>query len=282
MNLGSKKGEKSTVTTILEKIVDSKRREIARAKARTDLATLQRWANDAAPPRNFASAIAAAPGIALIAEVKKASPSQGILRADFDPVGIACAYADAGATCLSVLTDEPFFQGHLHYLRLIRAAVDLPLLRKDFILDEYQIVEARVAGADAILLIAECLAADQLTELHDCARAWGMTALVEFHREEMLDKVLGVEPRLVGVNNRDLATFAIDLGHSLRLRSKVPQDILLVSESGIASPDDVALLERHGINAMLVGESLVSQPDIAAATRRLLSGRTKSRDGELG
>lgn len=270
------------MTTILEKIVDSKRRELARAEARIDLATLQKWAKAAAPPRDFASAINAAPGIALIAEVKKASPSQGILRADFDPVAVARAYADAGATCLSVLTDEPFFQGHLHYLRLIRAVVDLPLLRKDFILDEYQIVEARAAGADAILLIAECLTAQQLRDLHDCAEAWGMTALVEFHREEMLDNVLGVKPRLVGVNNRDLATFAVDLGHSLRLRSKVPQDILLVSESGIAAPEDVALLERHGINAMLVGESLVRQSDIAAATRRLLSGRITRRDGELG
>lgn len=268
-------GENDRMTTILDKIVATKRIEIARRKQRVDLDTQKRWAAKAARPREFCKAIHEQDGVALIAEVKKASPSKGILRENFDPVEIALDYARGGANCLSVLTDELYFQGHLHYLRLIRQKTDLPLLRKDFILDEYQVVEARAAGADAVLLIAECLTAELLSKLHQSIIDWGMTPLVELYREDLLESVLACAPRLVGVNNRNLATFEVDLQHSISLRKKIPKDILFVSESGISNPADVALLGQHGINAMLVGESLIRQPNIETACRLLLGGENQ-------
>jgi indole-3-glycerol phosphate synthase len=255
---------------ILSQIVSTKRGEIARAKAAVPEAELRARLQDAPPPRDFFASLAAGGPIKLIAEVKKASPSRGVIRADFDPVAIAQIYEQNGASCLSVLTDEPFFQGCLDNLRQIRAAVPLPLLRKDFILDSYQLLEARVAGADAVLLIAECLDDCHLRKLHNEAVALGMVPLVELYEPANLPRVIEAGATLVGVNNRDLKTFAVDLGRCLRLRDQVPLDAVFVAESGIHSRADVLRLEAAGVDAMLVGESLIKEPDIGAAVRRLL------------
>lgn len=227
-------------------------------------------ADNAQTPRNFLKALQDAENIALIAEVKKASPSKGIIRADFDPVSIAQTYANAGASCISVLTDENFFQGHLDYLSAIRQQVNIPLLRKDFIIDEYQVFEARAAGADAVLLIAECLDADQLIGLHKRIRALGMTPLVELYDAQNVEKVLAADPVLVGVNNRDLNTFEVDLSHSVKVKRLLPPSVTFVSESGIYTRDDVQMLENSGVDAMLVGESLMRADDIGDAVRTLL------------
>ena len=258
------------MSTILDKIVARKREEIAQAKAAQPASELRARLKDAPPVRDFFAPLAAAGPIKLIAEVKKASPSKGIIRADFDPPAIAQSYESAGASCLSVLTDEHFFQGHLRYLAQIREAVALPLLRKDFILDTHQLLEARLAGADAVLLIAECLDDCHLRKLHGEALELGLTPLVEFYDEENLERVLAAGATLIGVNNRDLRTFEVDLERSVRLRAKVPLDAVFVGESGIYSRDDVLRLQAAGVDAMLVGESLMREPDIAAATRRLL------------
>ena len=216
----------------------------------------------------------AAPGpIKLIAEVKKASPSAGIIRADFDPAAIARTYQKHGAACLSVLTDEPYFQGKLEYLRDVRAAVDLPVLRKDFILEKYQLYEARAAGADAVLLIAECLDDCHLRALHNEAVELGMTPLVELYDPGNLQRVLDAGATLVGINNRNLRTFETDLAHTLRLRESVPGHCVLVAESGIRTRADVERLEVAGVNAILVGETLMAAPDIGAATDELLGRR---------
>jgi indole-3-glycerol phosphate synthase len=206
----------------------------------------------------------------LIAEVKKASPSRGVIRADIDPVTVARIYESEGAACISVLTDERYFQGKLEYLQAIRGVVSLPLLRKDFIIDPYQIVEARAAGADAVLFIAEALQPTELTSLFHCALEWGLTPLVELHDPVHLPRVLDLPAPLIGINNRDLRTFQVDLEHSLRLREKIPPDRLVVSESGIRTRQDLDKLAAAGINAVLVGESLMAAPDIAAAVRALL------------
>jgi len=258
--------------TILDKIVASKRREIEQAKAALPLAELRARLADAPPVRDFFAPLADGGAIKLIAEVKKASPSKGIIRADFDPVAIARAYEAHGASCLSVLTDEPFFQGRLEYLRAVRQAVGIPVLRKDFILDTYQLVEARVAGADAVLLIAECLDDCHLRKLHNEAIELGLTPLVEFYEPENLPRVREAGAQLIGVNNRDLRTFAVDLNHTIRLRQQVPAEVVLVGESGIYTRSDVLRLQEAGVDAMLVGESLMREPDIGAAVDRLLKG----------
>ncbi|MCH5373067.1 MAG: indole-3-glycerol phosphate synthase TrpC [Planctomycetes bacterium] len=250
-----------------------KREEILRASRERPVDQLRAALGDAPPVRDFLAALSSEGPIKLIAEVKKASPSKGVIRQDFDPVQIARIYQEHGATCISVLTDIPFFQGHLDYLRAIRREVDLPLLRKDFILDEYQLLEARVAGADAVLLIAECLTADQLSRLHTEAVQLGMTPLVEFYERENLSAVLAAGARLIGVNNRDLRTFQTDLQHTIRMRQIVPSDCLLVGESGIHSRADAELLQSAGVEAMLVGEHLMASTDIGAAVDQLL-GRT--------
>ncbi|KAJ3048888.1 hypothetical protein HK102_012612, partial [Quaeritorhiza haematococci] len=208
--------------------------------------------------------------ISLIAEVKKASPSVKVIREDFEPVSIARAYQDHGAACLSVLTDVPYFQGHLSYLARLRASVAIPLLRKDFLIDEYQVVEARVAGADAILLIAEILDDAAMARLLERARELGMAALVEFHDPENLPRVLAAGADLVGVNNRDLHTFTTDLDRTLRVRDQIPDGVLLVSESGIHDRSQVEKLQAAGVDAILVGESLMRAPDIGAAVEKLL------------
>jgi indole-3-glycerol phosphate synthase len=256
--------------SVLDEIVTSKRREIEAAKAARPEAELRAAAERAPAVRDFFQAIAADGPIKLIAEIKKASPSAGLIRADFDPVGIARIYQDHGATCLSVLTDEPFFQGKLEYLEAVRAAVSLPVLRKDFILDRYQLYEARAAGADAALLIAECLDDCNLRALHNECVALGMAPLVELYEPANLPRVLEAGATLIGINNRDLRTFETDLEHTLRLRDKIPDHCLVVAESGIRTHADVERLEAAGIDAILVGESLMAAADIGAAVDALL------------
>jgi indole-3-glycerol phosphate synthase len=255
---------------VLDKIVAAKRREIAAARERIPEAELRRRVAAAPPVRDFFAALAAPGAIRLIAEVKKASPSAGVIREDFDPVAIAQIYQQHGASCISVLTDEPFFQGRLEYLEQIRRAAALPVLRKDFILDSYQLLEARAAGADAVLLIAECLDDCNLRKLHTETVELGMTPLVELYEPENLDRVLEAGATLIGVNNRDLRTFVVDLEHTLRLRPRVPENCVIVSESGIKTRADVQRLEAAGIDAILVGESLMRERDIGVAVDTLL------------
>jgi indole-3-glycerol phosphate synthase len=256
--------------TILDKIVASKCREIEASKARQSLAELERLVPSAPPVRDFFAALAGLGPIRLIAEVKKASPSKGLIRADFDPVETALTYEEHGAAAISVLTDTPFFQGSLEYLQAVRSRVGLPVLRKDFILDHYQVVEARAAGADAVLLIAECLDDCSLRSLHNRALELGLTPLVELYEPANLGRVLDAGARLIGINNRDLRTFEVDLDHTLRLLESIPRDCLVVSESGIRTRQDVLRLEAAGVAAMLVGETLMASPDIGAAVDGLL------------
>ncbi len=258
------------MNSILDKIVASKWREIEQAKTERPLAALRDEAGAAPAPRDFFAALAARGPIRLIAEIKKASPSAGVIRDDFDPVDIGSTYQRHGASCLSVLTDAPYFQGSLADLRAVRKVVELPLLRKDFILDEYQLFEARAAGADAVLLIAECINDCNLRKLHNLAVAMRLTPLVELYDEENLPRVLDAGATLIGVNNRDLRNFHTDLDHTLRIRERVPDDCVFVSESGIRSRADVLRLEAAGVDAILVGESLMSSLDIGAAVDSLL------------
>jgi indole-3-glycerol phosphate synthase len=255
--------------TILDKIVAGKREEIAGRRTRTPERELENQLAKAPPVRAFRAALEAQPDVAIIAEVKKASPSAGVLRADFDPVAIAKTYAAHGAAAISVLTDAAHFQGDLAYLTAIRAAVTPPLLRKDFILDRYQLLEGRVAGADAVLLIAEILTTDELTKLLSETHALGMEALVELYDRENLPRVLASGARLIGVNNRDLRTFVTRLEHTLKLARDVPADRCLVSESGIRSRADVERLRAAGVKAILVGETFMRAPDIADKLREL-------------
>jgi indole-3-glycerol phosphate synthase len=258
------------MATILDTIVASKRREIEEAQARTSADELERRLTDAPPVRDFRAALEGPAGLQVIAEVKKASPSAGVLRVDFDPVEIARLYEQHGAACLSVLTDGPFFQGQLAYLTAIRRAVALPVLRKDFILDRYQLLEARLAGADAVLLIAEILPGAELSKLLRQTWELGMEALVELYDADNLLRVLQSGARLVGVNNRDLRTFVTRLEHTLELASRIPQGCCLVSESGIRTRQDVLRLQAAGVRAILVGETLMRAADIGAALKELL------------
>jgi indole-3-glycerol phosphate synthase len=252
------------MTDVLDRIVASKRREIAAAKAAVPEAELERRGAAAPSPRDFRAALEQGGGVQVIAEVKKASPSAGVLRPDFDPVAIAQVYDRHGAACLSVLTDEPFFQGHLSYLRAIRAAVSRPLLRKDFVLERYQLLEARAAGADAVLLIAEILDGDALPQLLRQAAELGLQALVELYDRANLPRVLASGARLIGVNNRDLRTFVTRLEHTLELAEGLPDGVCLVSESGIRTRADVERLQAVGVRAVLVGETLMRAADVGA------------------
>lgn len=257
--------------TILDDILLKTRQVIARDQASVPAAELVAAAKDLPACRDFHGSLAATDQVRLIAEVKRASPSAGLIREDFDPPTIAKSYEDGGAACISVLTDEPFFQGSLDFLRAVRSAVDLPILRKDFIVDPYQLLQARVAGADAVLLIAECLSPQQLIEMDEQASELGLQTLIELYEPENLVPVLATKTRLVGINNRDLRTFETDLQHCVRLAADIPSDRLVVGESGIRSADDVAMLKAGGVKAILVGESLMRQPNIMIATKALLT-----------
>jgi indole-3-glycerol phosphate synthase len=257
---------------ILEKIVQQKIGEIEQSRAAVPEAELLRRLPQAAPVRDFRAALEGAAGVAIIAEVKKASPSAGVLRQDFDPLAIARTYAEHGAAAISVLTDVSFFQGQLAHLQSIREAVSLPVLRKDFILDRYQLLEARLAGADAVLLIAEILEGEKLSSLLRQAGELGMQALVELYEPANLQRVLDTGARLVGINNRNLRSFETRLEHTLELAGRLPKDCLLVSESGIKNRVDVLRLQAAGVRAVLVGETFMRAPDIAAKLEELRGG----------
>jgi len=263
-----------TTSDTLARITADTAKHVAARKGSRPLAVVEVAAKAAETPRGFAKALNAAIAAGrygLIAEIKKASPSQGLIRADFDPASLARAYERGGATCLSVLTDEPYFQGSDEFLTQARAASRLPVLRKDFMIDPYQIVESRALGADCILLIMACLDDRLAAELARLAHRWGMDVLVEVHDAAELDRALRIESDLVGVNNRNLKTLTVDLATTERLAPRVPKDRVLVAESGLGSPADLLRMTKVGALAFLIGESFMRKPDVEAAVRELIS-----------
>lgn len=262
------------MSDILQRILEHKRTEVEARRRQYPLAELRARARDSAPTLGFEAALRAriaGGAAAVIAECKRASPSKGLLREPYDPAAIATGYAAAGASAISVLTDVAFFQGADQHLRVVRSATVVPLLRKDFVVDAYQIVEARVLGADAVLLIVAALSDEQLQDLAGRAREYGLDVLVEVHDEAELERALTLDCPLIGVNNRDLRSFQTTLATSLRLRPAIPPDRIMVSESGIHHPDDVARLRAAGIHAFLVGEAFMRAPDPGAALRALFA-----------
>ena len=262
--------------TILDNIAAYKRDEIAEARERISEAEIETCARAADPPRGFRAALLAARAekrIGLIGEIKKASPSRGLIREDFDPPALARAYEEGGASCLSVLTDTPSFQGSPDFLMAAREATGLPVLRKDFMLEPYQVAEARAWGADAILIILAMVDDATAGILQFAARGWGMDALMEVHDEEELERALALGADLIGINNRDLRTFVTDLGVTLRLAPLVPKDRLVVAESGLATREDLVRLAEVGVSTVLIGETLMRQADLAEATAALIRGK---------
>jgi indole-3-glycerol phosphate synthase len=261
------------ISDTLRRILDDKRAEVQARQQEASLSEMEKRARDAGRPRPFTGALCNAVAemrVGLIAEVKRASPSGGLIREPFDPAGIARAYEAAGATCLSVLTDEPYFQGMPEHLRLAREATNLPVLRKDFMIDPWQVFEARAMGADAILIIMAALSDEQAEELEDVARSIDMGVLVEVHDEAELHRALGLETRLIGINNRDLRSLKTDIAVTERLAPLVPADRIPVAESGIRTPGDVRRMAAAGARCLLVGEHLLRQPDPGAAARVLV------------
>lgn len=258
----------------LDEICATKRIEVAERKAKRSLADLDRLASEQTAPRGFRSALdaKASAGFGLIAEIKKASPSKGLIRADFQPADHARAYEAGGAACLSVLTDAPYFQGHEDYLIAARAACALPVLRKDFMVDPWQVAEARAIGADAILIIVAALEDSEMREIEAAAIERRMDVLVETHDAGELERALRLESRLIGVNNRNLKDFTVDFSRTYELVGQAPQDCTFVAESGLSGHADLVAMSRHGVRCFLVGESLMRSADVEAATRNLLEG----------
>jgi indole-3-glycerol phosphate synthase len=261
------------MANVLDRILETTRAEVARRRSGTPLSAIEATARAQQPPRGFAAALRHKAGLghALIAEIKKASPSKGLIRNDFDPPAHARAYAEGGAACLSVLTDKPFFQGDEDYLVAAREACTLPAIRKDFMVDPWQVAEARAIGADAILIIVAALDDGAMAEIEAAAIEQGMDALVEVHDEAELERALRLQSRLIGVNNRDLRDFSVDLGRTEALAKRMPVGTEIVAESGLATKADLDRLAAAGVHRFLVGETLMRQADVAAATRKLLT-----------
>ena len=265
------------MSNILAKICADKRRHVAQRRRARPLSELQALARESSPPRGFAAGLearVAEGGYGLIAEIKKASPSAGLIRSNFDPAALARAYEMGGAACLSVLTDGPYFQGRDEDLEAARRAARLPVLRKDFIVDPYQVVETRALGADCVLLILAALEDGQAAELEAAALEWGMEVLIEVHDRAQLERAARLRGRLIGINNRDLETMETDLATTEHLAPALPHGALAVSESGLGTPDDLARMSRAGVHCFLIGESLMRQSDVAGATAALLATPT--------
>jgi indole-3-glycerol phosphate synthase len=258
------------MSTVLEKICDDKRAHVATKKTERSYADLENLAKNQQAPRGFINALQNKEGFALIAEVKKASPSKGLIRADFDAPKIAKIYQDNGAACLSVLTDAPYFQGHDDYFTAAKAAVTIPMLRKDFMIDPYQIIESRALGADCILIIMAALSDAQVNEMYTLTNELGMDSLFEVHDEDELERALKCDPKMLGVNNRNLKTLDVSHETGLRLATKIPNNILKVAESGLYDHSDLHKFDDAGYGAFLIGESLMRQDDIGAAVQNIL------------